>query len=169
MVKSLEILEVSRLILSKYSLCDRCLGRQFHLLNEKTDNEEIGHSIKFILRTLAKSGFKQSKVTLESLGVKNFYEEKCYVCNNLIFPNLDTFFRLMESQISDVEFNTFQVTSFIPKEIIRKDDSIKIEFGISTGENIKTEFNRLLSNLIEEKTKKKHVMISPDVTLLFDS
>lgn len=189
MIRRSDVLEVSRLILGKYSLCDRCLGRQFHLLNEKADNEEIGRSIKLclhlkamsllnegkrkaavnILRSLARSGFKQSKIALESLGIKNVHEEKCHVCSNLIFLNSDTFFRLVEDQTSDIEFNTFQVTSFIPKEIVRKDDLIKIEFGIFTGENIKTEFNRLLSDLIEEKLKRKHSTIFPDVTLLLDS
>lgn len=187
MIKKSDILEVSKLILSKYSLCDRCLGRQFHLLSEKADNEEIGRSIKLclhlkaisllnerkrkaavnILRILARSGFERSKTTLESLGLKS-YEEKCYICNNLLFSDLDTFIRLIENQTLEIEFNTFQVTSFIPKEIVKKDDFIKVEFSISTGESIKTEFNRVLSNLIEEKIKKKHSMISPDVTLLLN-
>ncbi|MGC9013146.1 MAG: tRNA pseudouridine(54/55) synthase Pus10 [Thermoproteota archaeon] len=188
MIRKSDVLEVSRLILSKYSLCDRCLGRQFHLLDEKADSEEIGHSIKLclhlkavkllsegkrkvavsVLRALVRSGFKQSKTTLESLGVKNSHEEKCYVCGNSLFSNLDTFLRLIENQMSEVEFNTFQVTSSIPKEILSKDDLIKIEFGISTGESIKTEFNRVLSNLIEEKIRRRHSAVSPDITLLLD-
>lgn len=188
MIRKSDILEFSRLILNKYSLCDRCLGRQFHLLNEKASNEEIGYSIKLclhlkavnllnegkrkaavnILKALVKSGFKQSKTTLESLGMKAFREEKCYICNGVLFSDLDPFLRLIENQVSGVEFNTFQVTSFIPKEILKKDDLIKIEFGISTGESIKTEFNRVLSNLIEKNIKKKHSAVSPDITLLLD-
>jgi tRNA pseudouridine synthase 10 len=152
------------------------------------DNEEIGYSIKLclhlkassllnegkrkaavnLLRILAKSNFKLSKIMLENLGIKNSYEEKCYICNDELFLNLDTFLKILESELSGVEFNTFQVTSLVPKEIIKRDDKIKIDFAIPTGESIKTEFNRILNKLLEEKLKKKHSIVSPDITFLID-
>jgi len=182
------IIEKSIKILRKYPLCSRCLGRQFHLLEEDLDSELIGTSIKLyihleamnflskkkrkigiaLLNILSRSGYEPSKKVLTKMNIKLPKEEPCYICNNKLFSNFDSIVEEVRKKSIGVEFSSFQVASIIPSDIIKRDDSIKIEFGISTGESIKTEFNRLLTNIIKDKLKKRSSQHRPDVTITVD-
>jgi tRNA U54 and U55 pseudouridine synthase Pus10 len=52
------VLDTAISILEQYSICDRCLGRQFAWLSTNTSNSERGHSLKLVLSMIADDELK---------------------------------------------------------------------------------------------------------------
>jgi len=166
------VLELCTRILSKHALCDRCLGRQFHLLDEEEDNEVIGASLKRalyldqsaslqggrteslrIIRRLAASGHRPSELTVRAQTGKETEVEPCPICGGELFGCMRDLIAKATSESHKYQHHTFQMGSRIPRRIVGADDEIKIMYQLSHGENIKTEFNRLMAKQLSESTK----------------
>jgi len=176
-------------ILAKRPLCDRCLGRQFHLLDETEDNSIIGASLKLalylehsssyqegkvkslrILRRLASSGHRPSMVFVRAHTGKEVEEEPCPICGSAIFNKLGDLAKRAAAELHEYEHETFQVGSRLPRRVFKLDDEIKMAFKLSHGENIKTEFNRLLALGISNLTGKTPLFSGePDATVMVDT
>lgn len=172
-------------MMSKHPLCNHCLGRQFRLLNEEQDNETRGSSIKDVLflefrnslenrrawalrglRALAHSGYGLASTEFLRTTGRELGSKPCYVCDDALFNNVENTVSSMILLAKDYEFNSFQVGSSLPRKMIRLDDEIKMEHKLSHGENIKTEFNRIINNAVSKLTGKTHSFHEPDLMIM---
>jgi len=183
----MDVLGKAMKMLSKYSLCDHCLGRQFALLGYNIENKERGKALKVSLTLQASSlpsTDKQLINNLEILAVNGFLLEaretlkhlkrslpnaktqsKCFLCEDK-FQLLDSLTRKILEKIANYEYNTFLVGINLPVRIEEREDEFKAEFSVSYGESLRHEFGRLLGKRIVEETGKTVEYLKPDITVL---
>ncbi|HEX68869.1 MAG TPA: hypothetical protein ENG10_01060, partial [Candidatus Bathyarchaeota archaeon] len=126
----MEALRKAKKILSKYPICDFCLGRQFALLGYGIENRMRGYAIKLLLAMEAHrkslAGNKQAinllkklafngnlemayylleKLTNKKLDRKEF---TCYLCNNN-FQKIEQLAEKASEKMSKYEYSTFLV------------------------------------------------------------
>jgi tRNA pseudouridine synthase 10 len=157
-------------ILTKYTLCNRCLGRQFALLGRGIANFERGVGLKLcltlygselndleksegieLLKILALNGkFQPAIATLKNFGVSIDESTKpCYICEGFM-DQVDAFKELILQKFSEIEYRTFLVGSQIPESVIDREDSLRAEFNLKYGESIKAELNREVGKRVQE-------------------
>jgi tRNA pseudouridine synthase 10 len=173
-------------ILARYPLCDRCLGRQFHLLDEEEDNQVVGSSLKRalylehsaqlhagklksmkVLKHLASSGHRPSAISLRTRTGKDVEAEPCPICGGTLFEKVGELASRAKAELSNVQYRTFQLGSKIPRKTVRADDEIKMTYQLSHGENVKTEFNRLVAREFSRLARKVPVYSGePDVSII---
>ncbi|MHA1798051.1 MAG: tRNA pseudouridine(54/55) synthase Pus10 [Candidatus Helarchaeota archaeon] len=186
----MQVYEKTLQILTKYPLCDNCLGRQFGLLGKNLTNKERGMAIKTyiilnefqkyvsekneesiqVLKVLAENGMSISSVEcLKNFGVDDIKQsDDCYLCSN-IFQNLSRFSKLAIKKLDEIEFESYLVGSIIPQWLIEKEDSLRSEFSIVHGEALRAELNREVGKLIFYHFKDKEVVFDfPNVVVLIN-
>jgi len=184
------IIEKALEVLTNYSLCDHCLGRQFALIGTNFTNEERGKSIKTfltlqesqryqgdknenslnILKKIASNGMFQPAISsLKSLGVDvPKTTNNCYLCNDK-FQKLPFYSKLCVDKLKTIEFESFLTGSVVPDSHIEKEDSFRSEFSIKHGEAFKAELNREVGKLISKEYPKKDVSFdNANVVVLVD-
>ena len=182
------VLDVCAKILARHPLCDRCLGRQFHLLDEGEDNQVLGSSLKRalhlehsaqlqagtvksirVLRHLASSGHGPSVLAVKAHTGKEIGAETCPICGGTPFGSIGGLAAKAKVELAKLQYRTFQMGSKIPRKMVRADDEIKIMYQLAHGENIKTEFNRLMAREFSRLTRKIPVYSGePDVSIIID-
>jgi len=155
-------------VLTKYSLCNSCLGRQFALLGREVANFKRGESLKLyltlygselndleksegmeLLKLIAINGnFQPAIATLKNIGVSIESTKPCYICEGFM-DQVDTFKDLILQKFSELEYRTFLVGSQIPEYLIDREDSLRAEFNLKYGESIKAELNREVGKRIQ--------------------
>jgi tRNA pseudouridine synthase 10 len=181
-----EFLKLVSSILTRYSLCDSCLGRLFSRLGGNISNTERGNALKRVLsiqahlyvldgydeglkllEVLRKSGFVDASAIYEKFNIVSSVE-KCYICNDLMSKIPEIADRISKKLI-EYEFDTFMVGSVIPKEFIEREDQIRSEFSLVHGESIKLDFNRQLGRILEIKLNKVVDFNKPDITIVYNA
>ena len=176
-----DVLTKAKALLKEYSLCDRCLGRQFANLSTGLSNLTRGRSIKVLLaleasqgegdlsalRYLARTGFKPALLALEKMGLAPPKREACYVCHGL-FGRLDGLVNKALKLLEGYEFKTFLVGSRLPKEVLEREEELRRRFSLAEGESIKREVNRLVGKKLAKVTGKDVDFRDPDVTIILD-
>jgi len=186
------ILEKSAEILSKYSLCDYCLGRLFAQLGRGLDNNERGYAIKIvltlqahlmllsenppirekglsILKNLAKTGFMPAIEVLKKYGYSTEPIEECYVCKGFISRNIEKLLKKILLLIEEYEYNTFLIGARIPRDIAKREDNIKIAYGLETlSESFKSDLTRILGKRLQQITGKTVDYRKPEVIIIID-
>jgi len=172
-------------VISNHPLCNHCLGRQFRLLNEEQANETRGSSIKDVLflefrdslrnrrawalrglRTLARSGYGPASTEFLKATGRELEPKRCYICDDALFNTIENTVSSIILLAREYDFNSFQVGSSLPRKMIRLDDEIKMEYKLSHGESIKTEFNRIINNAVSKLTGKTHSFHDPDLMIM---
>jgi tRNA pseudouridine synthase 10 len=184
----MDILEKAMTLLSKYPLCDNCLGRQFALLGYSIENKERGHALKLCLtlhanalhlkksaegvkrlKMLAVNGFsREAQKTLHHLRKrisKKGSLKTCFLCQDR-FQLLDDLSQKVLDAVAGYEFSTFLVGVALPVEVEEREDEFKAAFNVSHGESIRHEFGRLLGKRLAELTGKTAEYKKPDLTVL---
>ena len=184
----MDILEKTLNMLSKYPLCDHCLGRQFALLGYSIENTDRGKALKLSL-TLQASAFSASKngegvKKLKVLAVNGFSREAketlhhlkkripkkgssktCFLCEGR-FQLLDGLSQKALDAVADYEYSTFLVGVELPVAVEEREDEFKAAFNVSYGESIKHEFGRLLGKRLAELTGKTAEYKKPDLAAI---
>ena len=133
-------------------------------------NEESIH-LPSLLKILYTNGnFEPARILLNQLYRMKMEENqnfKCDLCHNLLHPDFirkvvnDTIIKLR-----GYEFAHFLAGSVFPPSINEFEDELRVKFGITTGEVIKTNFNRLfgsmLSNVLNIGVEFQH----PDILIV---
>ena len=183
----MDVLEKAFEILSKYSFCDHCLGRQFALLGYSMENNVRGQALKvsltmqandFIaeknvegvkrLKVLAANGFsREAQETLKHLNKrlsKKDTDQKCSLCEGK-FELVDNLTSKALEILSDYEFSTFLVGIELPTKIEEREDEFTSAINIGYGESIKHEFGRLLGKALGKRTGKEadYLIIFPTI------
>ncbi len=184
----MDILEKTLLMLSKHSLCDHCLGRQFALLGYSIENNDRGKALKLSLtlqasalnleknsegvkrlKFLAINGFsRDAQETLHHLKMriaKKDQSRTCFLCEGK-FQYLNGLTQKTLKAIANYEYTTFLVGVELPVEVEEREDEFKAAFNVSYSESIRHEFGRLLGKGIAELTGKTVDYKKPDVVVI---
>jgi len=166
------IITLVQKILTKYPLCDSCLGRQFALLGREITNSKRGESLKlyltlvgselndlgddnglYLLKLVASQGnFQPAIATLKNLGISIESTNSCYICGGFM-EQTDIFRDLILQKFGGLEYQTFLVGSQISESVIDQEDTLRAEFNIKYGESIKAELNREVGKRIQAAGK----------------
>ncbi len=186
----MDVLEKAFELLSKYPLCDYCLGRQFALLGYSMENNVRGRALKISLtmqandlaqqknpdgikrlKVLATNGFsKEAQETLKHLKKrlpKSEADSTCFLCDGK-FELVDSLTLKALDLITDYEFTTFLVGIELPTKVEEIEDEFKAAFNIGYGESMKHEFGRLLGKSIAKLTGKEADYLKPDLVVVFN-
>jgi tRNA pseudouridine synthase 10 len=187
---SMDIFEKALEMLQKHPLCDHCLGRQFALLGSDMENDERGRVIKLaltlkahglvlckdkeglrILKFLAMNGFCQKAEELlqkmrRRIPRKNL-SKICFLCENK-FQNLERIIQRAVENLSDYEYRSFLVGVELPVQVEEREDEFKAEFDVSYGENMRSEFGRLLGKKLAEHVGKNVDYSKPDIVVIMN-
>jgi len=186
----MNVLEKAFEILSKYPLCDHCLGRQFALLGYSMENNVRGQALKISLtmqannlateknldgvkrlKVLATKGFsREAQETLKHLKKrlpKKDIEDKCSLCEGK-FELVASLIQKALDAIADYEFTTFLVGIELPTKVEEREDEFKAVVNIGYGESIKHEFGRLLGKALGQRTGKEVDYLKPDLVVVFN-
>ena len=187
MEKPLDILRKSIEILKTYPLCDYCLGRQFASIGSGLTNLERGRAIKTmlfmdactrlreeagdaeILKILAASGFRAAAKSLENLGLEAPEAKSCYICNGVL--NRRRFNEIAEriyEELKEYEFKNFVVGARIPPDVREREDLIRSEFEIDTGEDIKNDVTREVGRILLRRFDAVVEYHNPEIVVLVD-
>ena len=184
------ILEKPLVMLSKYPLCDHCLGRQFALLGYSIENKDRGKALKLgltlqasalnsaknaegikRLKVLAVNGFsREAQETLHHLKkriTKKDALKTCFLCEGK-FQLLDGLIQKALQAIANYEYTTFLVGVELPVAVEEREDEFKAAFNVSYGESIRHEFGRLLGKGIAELTGKTVEYKKPDIVVIIN-
>ena len=187
----MDILEKALTMLSKYPLCDHCLGRQFALLGYSIENKDRGKALKLSLtlqasalnlaknaegikrlKVLAANGFsREAQETLHHLKkriAKKDQLKTCFLCEGK-FQLLDGLIQKALQAIANYEYTTFLVGVELPVAVEEREDEFKAAFNVSYGESIRHEFGRLLGKGIAEQTGKTVEYKKPDIVVITNS
>ncbi|MCL5949727.1 MAG: tRNA pseudouridine(54/55) synthase Pus10, partial [Candidatus Bathyarchaeota archaeon] len=186
----MDVLEKAYEILSKYPLCDHCLGRQFALLGYSMENNVRGNALKVSLtmqandlakekgvdgvkrlKVLATNGFcREAQETLKHLKKrlpKQDPNTKCSLCDGK-FELVDSLTQKALQAIADCEFTTFLVGIELPTKVEEREDEFKAAVNVGYGESIKHEFGRLLGKALAKRTGKEAEYLTPDLVVVFN-
>jgi len=185
----MNIMEKALEILEKYPLCDHCLGRQFASLGRNIENDNRGATIKLALtldaHALAISKDKAGMKTLQILATNGFSKEAkdalqkikkripekllqpCFLCENK-FENLGDIMRKAAKMTAEYEYNTFLVGIKLPAKTEEKEDELRAEFDISFGENMRSEFGRIIGKKLAGYVGKVADYKKPDIVILIN-
>ena len=171
------------LLKSHKYLCDSCLGRQFAAYGSGLANKERGFAIKTLLtmnahrledlellKVLAIHGKCESAIkTLLIFGIDTQpHDSKCSLCEG-IFDDLPKYANEIIEKIKDVDFDTFLVGSKISPLLLEREDELRANYRIESGEACKSELNRELGKYIHKFTEKNVSFQNPDVVILLDT
>ncbi|MHA1409648.1 MAG: tRNA pseudouridine(54/55) synthase Pus10 [Candidatus Odinarchaeia archaeon] len=182
-----DILSKTLEMLDTYSLCTNCLGRLFGMLGTGLSNKERGEALIITLLIKADEKIKNNKIEeggkiLQALfNICNFPQiellaersgikiekrgEQCYICDD-IFLKLEEEVEDSIRALQDYEFNKYLVGTKIDSEIIEREDNFRAKFKLGWGESIKSELNREIGKIIDQKItnievdfKNPHIVI----------
>jgi tRNA pseudouridine synthase 10 len=186
----MDVLEKAVSMLTKYPLCDNCLGRQFALLGYNIENSDRGKAVKLsltlqasdfnalentegvkMLKVLALNGFsREAQETLRHLKKripKKNAPKMCFLCEDR-FQSLTMLTQKALDVVADYEYSTFLVGIELPVAVEEREDEFKAGFNVSYGESIRHEFGRLLGKRIAEKTNKTAEYKKPDLAVIIN-
>jgi len=132
----MDVYQKSLELLSKYPLCDHCLGRQFALLGYGMENNVRGSALKISLliqtnelakenaegvnnlRLLASNGFsKEAQNTLKHLKKRvPKMESTCFLCEGK-FEKVESLTQRAIAAVEGYEFTTFLVGIEVPVSV----------------------------------------------------
>ena len=182
----MDVLEKAFELLSKYPLCDHCLGRQFALLGYSMENNVRGGALKVSLtlqanelatqekdvegvkrlKVLATNGFcVTAQETLKHLKKRVPKQEanvKCYLCEGK-FELVDSLVEKAQKALEGYEFTTFLVGIELPIQVEEREDEFKGAFNIAHGESMRHEFGRVLGKALAKATGKEAEYLTPEV------
>lgn len=166
-------------ILDEGAICSHCLGRIFAKLSTRLTNKERGDAIKLVLSMQADLERLETGETtlLEKLAPSSKYarallerggeDETCWVCNGL-FNEVDTWAERVLQALSTIEYNTFLIGTKLTGLLIENEEILWSETKTTHAEPLKTELNREVGKIIEERTGKKADLKKPEVVALLN-
>ncbi|MCL2642146.1 MAG: tRNA pseudouridine(54/55) synthase Pus10 [Candidatus Bathyarchaeota archaeon] len=184
----MDVLQKAFELLSKYPLCDHCLGRQFATLGYSMENNVRGFSLKVVLtmqtNALLKEKYAEGIAKLQVLAVNGFSKtaqetlrhlkqevdlqtEACFLCDGT-FDKVTELTQKALSALDGCEFSTYLVGIELPVKVEEREDEFKALFGIDTAESMKHEFGRLFGKAIGVRTGKEAEYLIPDIVAVLN-
>nr|KJR73707.1 MAG: pseudouridine synthase [Thermoproteus sp. AZ2] len=179
----MDLLDKALEALKAYPLCDSCLGRLFAAMGHGIENKERGMALKTALhmrlvyeyrngadvvedlKALARS-HEPTRRFLASNGI-NVEAAACYICGGLL-NDVERLAGVAAEALKGVEFETYQVGSIVPKEVLEREREVFTRLGVETGESIKREINRRIGRALRPLLDKRVNKERPDVVVRVD-
>jgi tRNA pseudouridine synthase 10 len=186
------ILDTAVSMLESYTLCDRCLGRQFAWLSTNTSNSERGRSLKLVLSMIADNELKSGNQEYgrkiigllaghggfgpaQTIAGKNMidydYSEECHLCSiegRSVFDRIQDAANRASELVGEVEFDNYLVGT-VPFPILdERQDSLRAQFSLLHAEALKSDFSRELGKRLHEILKKEVEFERPHLVFLYD-
>ncbi|MGC8936844.1 MAG: tRNA pseudouridine(54/55) synthase Pus10 [Candidatus Methanomethylicaceae archaeon] len=175
------ILEDAKRILSKYTLCDSCLGRQFGGLVKGVTNRERGKALKLVLaleahsefikgegdellKILISNGLFQPAANIFNLKIE---EKKCAICGG-IMDRIGEYAVSVAEALEGLEYDNFLIGVRVSGEFAEMEDRIRSELGIEYGESMRMECSREIGKEVGRITGKVVEFKKPDVVVLVE-
>ena len=178
-------------ILSEFTLCTNCLGRQFGTLLTGTSNKERGEALLLTLGMDIHQTYIESKMIpetihnllkvnytpftslitkIEELKSLTIEPNPCFICNDLFREEtLNSIANSITAQSRRYEFTTFLVGCNTPPAITEKEEILRSKFSLQFGETLKSEFNREVGKLVLAKLEDKSVEFNtPEILFVVD-
>ena len=178
-------------ILSEFTLCTNCLGRQFGTLLTGTSNKERGEALLLTLGMDIHQTYIESKMIpetihnllkvnytpftslitkIEELKSLTIETNPCFICNDLFREEtLNSIANSITAQSRRYEFITFLVGCNTPPAITEKEEILRSKFSLQFGETLKSEFNREVGKLVLAKLEDKSVEFNtPEILFVVD-
>jgi len=150
-LKDKKNIEIAEKTLSKYKLCDHCLGRLFAKIDNGVTNKERGDQLRKHLKQY------------ETVEVNN-----CWLCSGLV-GEIQHFADLISESLEEYDFETFLVGTKIDDDILDKEQEL-LDFTESEyAESIKTELKREIGKILEEKLDKEVNFEKPTIMAVIDT
>ena len=146
-----KILTTTKKILLKYKLCNHCLGRIFAKIESGLTNKKRG----LILRKNL-GDYTEIKV------------DDCWLCSGLL-NEIQHFVDLILNSLQGYEFDTFLVGSKVDEDILDKEQELYDFTGSEQSESIKTELNREIGKILEERLNQEVNFEKPIIMAVIDT
>lgn len=146
-----EILKIAEKTISKYKLCNHCLGRIFAKIDRGISNQKRGELIRIAVNDDKK------------VEVKN-----CWLCSGLI-DEIPHFANLIGKSLKEYEYETFLVGSKIDEDILDRENELFDFAGSEYIEPIKTEINREIGKILEKRLKHEVDFENPTIMVVVDT
>ncbi|MEM3365941.1 MAG: tRNA pseudouridine(54/55) synthase Pus10 [Candidatus Methanomethyliaceae archaeon] len=177
------VLEDAKRMLSKYILCDSCLGRQFGGLVKGVTNRERGRAIKLVLALEGHSEFLKSKgdellkilitnglfqPAANVLGIQiEGKERQCALCGG-IMDRIGEYAEGVAKALEGLDYDNFLIGVRVAGEVAEREDRIRAEFGIEFGESMRMECSREIGKEVSKITGKVVEFKKPDMVVLVE-
>ena len=146
-----QITKIAEKALSKYKLCDHCLGRLFAKVETNITNKLRGEKIRKKLKKIKKTQIKN-----------------CELCMGL-FNEIQLFVDLISYSLMNYDFDTFLVGSKVDEDITFKENKLINYIKTPFSEPIKTEINREIGKILEAKLGKEVNFERPTIMVIIDT
>ena len=150
-LKNKNILKIAKKVLSKYKICNNCLGRIYAKIENGLTNEEKGKLLRKILR-------ENDKIKLDD----------CWLCKGLI-GEIQHFVDLILKSLEDYDFKTFLVGIRTGDNVIDREYELLDFTGSKYAESIKTEMKREIGKILEYKLSKDVDFEDPNIIAAIDT
>ncbi|RDE17381.1 MAG: tRNA pseudouridine(54/55) synthase Pus10, partial [Candidatus Thorarchaeota archaeon] len=186
------LLDIAEQMLSKYPLCDQCLGRQFAWLSTDTSNRERGRSIKLLLSMQAdeqiKSGDREGglKILTELAGNGSFgpagtlikkngidppSTKGCHLClleERSVFGRTSEIAERIIESTKNIEFATFLIGCIPVPTLAEREEELRALFSLLRGEPLKSDFNRELGKQVQKALGKEADFEHSDIVIVYN-
>ena len=150
-LKDDKIVELAKKTISRYKLCNNCLGRLFARLELGSTNEIRGKKLR------------ENLVKYEKIQIKN-----CWLCSGL-FDEIQHFVDIISDHLYEYEFETFLIGSKVEEEILEKEQELLEFIGSEYSEPLKMELNREIGKILEKRFEKKVDFEKPNIMIIIDT
>jgi len=177
------LLDDVKKILSKYALCDNCLGRQFGGLARGVTNKERGYALKLALtleaHMVSRRGDSKGEALLKILASNGGHmpaanvvggeakKKHCYLCGDML-AEIQEFAKEVAKSLEGYNFNNFLMGVKISGEVAEREDRLRSEFAIEYGESLKMECSREIGKEVSRLTGKEVEFNRPDIVVTVD-
>ncbi|UAL07619.1 MAG: tRNA pseudouridine(54/55) synthase Pus10 [Candidatus Methanogranum gryphiswaldense] len=139
--------------LADLGLCDHCLGRMFGKIGTGMTNDMRGRMLRNALEEEGKA-----------VPAPDF----CPLCEN-VFDMMERFSDEVADKINSIESDNFLVGCRVEPDTLEKEKKIWEEYGIESGESIKTELNREIGKLALPKINRAVEFKQPQIVACIDT
>ena len=186
------VLDTAVNILKQYTICDRCLGRQFAWLSTNTSNTDRGHSLKLVLSMMADDELKAGdqeygKTVIALLAGNGLFEPAqiiadknsidyerggvCHLCSidgHSVFDRIQSVSLQSAELVEDVEFDNYLVGTVPIPELDDRQDEVRAKYSLLHAEALKSDFSRELGKHLHSILKRDVEFDRPHIVFLYD-
>ncbi|MFX1474584.1 MAG: tRNA pseudouridine(54/55) synthase Pus10 [Promethearchaeota archaeon] len=181
-----KLLKKAEQVLARCPVCDWCLGRQFASLGYGLSNRMRGNAFKILLllastetylksrkrgnirlKQLAEHGmFLPALQFLEKEGITGCAPAKhCSICLG-IMERLDEIANLTIQKLKGWEATSILLGSKISADFVEREEQMRSELQIETGEPLKAELNREIGKIVTDLLNIPVDFKSPDIVVV---
>ncbi|MHA1777483.1 MAG: tRNA pseudouridine(54/55) synthase Pus10 [Promethearchaeia archaeon] len=98
-----------------------------------------------------------------------FDSHNCDLCLNLLMPtNIKRICEEIEQETSNYDFENFLVGTYLNPKITNKEEDIRAQYGLISGESFKANLNRLVGKKLQQIFHKPTQYKQPDLQIMID-